>query len=98
MENLTFAQLANLNVNVWQTYKQDYPTDVWAIENINKDITFLDIVLTLVQPTNTQYEKRDLYEVIGVSDSLIREHIFCKLADLTGIDYATFYNLWINHN
>lgn len=95
MEYFNFAQLANLNTNVWLSYKKDYQNDIWAIEKLNKDITYIDVVLSLVQPPSTQFEKIDFYELIGVSDSIVRERIFWKLVELTGLDYDYFYKLWL---
>ena len=33
----------------------------------------------------------DVYEVIGVGDSLVRERLFEALADVTHYDYDTIY-------
>jgi hypothetical protein len=39
---------------------------------------------------------RDIYKFIGVSDSLVRERLFDKLAKLLNEPYEYIYNLWLN--
>lgn len=38
----------------------------------------------------------DIYDYIGVGDSLIRERLFSKLAEMLGVDYDEIYNVWLN--
>ena len=38
----------------------------------------------------------DVYTYIGVGDSLIRERLFSKLAEMLDVDYDEIYNVWLN--
>lgn len=39
----------------------------------------------------------DIYAIIGVGDSLIRERIFGELAKRLGVDYDVVYKQWLNN-
>jgi hypothetical protein len=40
---------------------------------------------------------RDVYDLIGVSDSIVRERIFSALSELYAKgDYGEIYNLWLH--
>lgn len=77
----------DLSVRKW--YMTAFPHDELGYE-IKDDINFegLDEVLE---------QGRDVYEYLGVADSIVRERIFDKLADLTGVDYDDIYEKWINN-
>lgn len=38
----------------------------------------------------------DVYDVIGVGDSVIRERLFSKLAELGKVDYDIIYDMWLD--
>lgn len=38
----------------------------------------------------------DIYDYIGVGDSLIRERLFSKLSEMLDVDYDEIYNVWLN--
>jgi hypothetical protein len=40
--------------------------------------------------------KGDVYHYIGVSDSLVRERVFEKLADIMGVKYDEIYQKWLD--
>lgn len=42
-------------------------------------------------------EGKDIYDMLNVSNSLIRERVFKKLSDLMGVDYDIVYYLWLNY-
>ena len=74
--------------NIREYYLNNYPKDELGYE-IKKDITFLGL-------RNILYGNLDVYEYIGVLDSLIRERLFEKLANDVGQDYKFIYNLWLS--
>lgn len=41
-------------------------------------------------------EGRDVYDVLGVGDSIVRERIFTRLAEALGTDYDEVYELWLH--
>lgn len=76
-----------LNVNVYDWYEMEYPTDDLA-EYINPVITFFDVLYTLVT-------KGDIYATLGVGDSVVRERVFAELAKLIDKKYNYVYNMWL---
>ena len=42
-------------------------------------------------------EGKDIYDMLNVSDSLIRERVLKKLSDFMGVDYDIVYYLWLNY-
>lgn len=70
-------------------YIKKYPTDDLGVE-INNTITFEDVYNKLKAG-----EGEEIYDLIGVGDSLIRERIFGELSDRLGVDYDTIYDLWL---
>lgn len=68
-------------------YLNNYPTDELGNE-IHTKATFIGLFEVL-----DTY--KDVYEYIGVHDSIIRERIFEKLANEMGVDYNEIYNQWL---
>ena len=66
---------------------ETYPSDELG-EEIAENITFDDVFYTL-----DNYG--DIYELIQVADSVIRERIFEKLCEVTGHTYEEVYNQWL---
>ena len=67
-------------------YLEQYPTDDLGIE-IDADATFEGLFETL-----DRY--RDVYEYICVYDSVIRERLFNRLAEVMEVPYEEVYNQW----
>jgi hypothetical protein len=51
--------------------------------------------VTFAQAYNCLKSKEDFYEFIGIADTIIRERIFEKIAELYEIDYSVVYNQWL---
>ena len=66
-------------------YMKEYPTDELGAE-INNEITFKDLFVAL---------DKDVYEVLGVGDSIIRERCFEKLAEIMNVDYDYIFEKWL---
>lgn len=77
----------NENTKLKEWYTTNYPSDELGAE-INPDSTFQNLFDAL-----DRY--RDVYEVIGVGDSLVRERLFESLEEITGYDYQTIYEQWM---
>ena len=88
-ENKTVESVLR-NINVNEDYVTDFPTDDLGKE-INKDLNFLQLFNGLLCG-------KDIYEMLDVSDSLIRERVLERLAYLMSIDYQIIYYLWLNEN
>lgn len=72
--------------NIREYYLQNFPTDELGLE-INPQATFDGLGLVL-----NNYE--DVYEYLGVDDSLMRERLFWALSGLTSTPYDDIYYLW----
>jgi len=78
-----------LNENVQKWFLDSYPADECGCY-INPNITFKDILKAL----NTG---KDVYEVIGFGDSLVRELIFTRLSDILNVTYDKIYEMWLEN-
>lgn len=78
----------NRQTKIREWYRYAYPTDDWAIENLNRIATFDDALECLNVGFN-------FYTFLGVSDSLVRERVFEALANLLGVEYGRIYELWL---
>ena len=71
---------------------EEYYSEAFTSDEIGKDlikdITFLDVFDCL-----NNY--RDFYATIGVTDSVVRERIFDRLANIMGVDYDVIYKRWL---
>jgi hypothetical protein len=74
-------------MNIREYYLTNFPTDELGAE-INPTATFDGLVRVL-----NNYE--DVYEYIGVSDSVIRWRLFEKLSEITTTEYSVIYDLWL---
>lgn len=70
-------------------YLENYPEDVVVGNEINTDANFLGLLKSLNISKN-------IYDYIGVYDSLVRERLFVGLTELIGVDYDYVYNKWIS--
>jgi hypothetical protein len=75
-------------MKIKEFYLENYPTDELGVE-INENATFIGLYHDLLIGG-------DPYEYIGVGDSVIRERLFEKLANIIDTSYDYVYNLWLN--
>jgi len=75
-------------MTIKEFYLNEYPTDELGVE-LNEGITFAGLVTEL-------FGGHDVYEYIGVHDSLVRERLFSELAKQLNTSYDYVYNLWLN--
>ena len=76
-----------LNKKIKDWYIKTYPTDKEGKE-INDKITFKGFWAYLSQGYN-------VYDVLQVADSLVRERVFGKLSEIYAVDYDVIYNMWL---
>jgi hypothetical protein len=81
------ASGGEINKKVKDWYIKTYPSDDLGQE-INDKITFKSLWAYM----NNGY---DVYEVLEVGDSIVRERIFEKLSEVLGVDYNVVYNKWL---
>jgi len=68
-------------------YVENFPTDNLGLE-LNETPTFPGLLNKLIVG-------EDVYRYIGVTDSVIRERLFEKLAETLNVSYDYVYNLWL---
>ena len=71
---------------------KDWYTNKFSIDTLGKEI---DADLTFEQLFEAMDNYEDVYKTIGVFDSLIRERIFSKLAEVMCVDYDYVYDQWL---
>ena len=69
-------------------YVAEYPTDELG-EEIREEVTFDGMRVALEGGD-------DVYDFLGVGDSIVRERCFAELADIFGVDYDVIYYAWLN--
>lgn len=75
-------------MTIREFYLETYPTDDLGVE-INEAPTFAGLLNQLIVGG-------DVYRYIGVTDSVIRERLFERLAEELEVKYDYVYNLWLN--
>ena len=70
-------------------YVETFPSDDMGTD-INPKATFRGLYKALE-------EHKDVYEYIGVGDSLVRERLFSELADIKGVRYNKIYDMWMGY-
>ena len=75
-------------MNIKEFYLETYPTDELGV-GINEKATFIGLYHDLLTGG-------DPYEYIGVGDSIVRERLFEKLANIIDTSYGYVCNLWLN--
>ena len=73
--------------NIREYYTENFPTDELGLE-INENATFEGLSTVL-----DNYG--DVYEYIGVGDSMIRERLFWALSQLISTPYNEIYTQWL---
>jgi hypothetical protein len=69
-------------------YISEFPSDREEAENLNPSATFEDLFRTLDNYGN-------VYECMGYVDSLIRERLFERLAEIMEVSYNEIYEQWL---
>ncbi len=69
------------NIKKW--YTTAFPDELGL--EINPNATFLGLIANI----------GDVYEYIGVADSLIRERLFERVAEIMECSYDEVYDLWM---
>lgn len=81
--------MVNKTSKVKDWYVKEYPTDELG-ERIS-DVTFKECYFGMKKG-------KDIYDLIGVGDSIVRERLFSELADQYAKgNYDTIYRLWLDN-
>ena len=74
----------------------DYYTTEFKDDELGKE---LNTTITFSSVLRGMKSKKDIYDLIGVGDSIVRERIMGAIADLYyDGDYDCIYNLWLYGN
>ena len=68
----------------------------WYIKAYPMDDLGKGIVGNFAGALETMAKGGDIYDYIGVGDSLIRERLFTRLSKMLGLDYDHVYEMWLN--
>lgn len=79
------AEQMSKKISPW--YQSEFPGDDLG-EEISPDVSFQTLY-------NAVCDGRDVYDVIGVGDSIIRERCFEHLSDIIGLSYNEIYDKWL---
>lgn len=74
-------------MTIQEFYLKNYSSDELGME-LNETPTFAGLLNQLIVGG-------DVYRYIGVTDSVIRERLFARLAEELGVSYEYVYNLWV---
>ena len=74
-----------LEIKKW--YLENYANDTIG-KKLKDNVTFNDLFYAL-----DRY--KDIYETMGNVDTVVRERVFEKLAELMGVDYMYIYDQWL---
>lgn len=86
----------DLDLNIKQWCKETYPSDE-EVQYMRDDKTFKDALKYL---TNNDYYIDDFdldfyVDILGDVDSIVRERVFDKLAEILDIEYDDVYDAWL---
>ena len=79
----------NLDTNVKKFYMKTYPNDTVGAE-IKSNLTFRTLLSEFI------LTPKDIYDILGVCDSAVRENIFEALSKILKCDYDVIYYIWLN--
>lgn len=77
--------MENNQIKEW--YLKYYPTDELGSELSDK-LTFKDLYVALEN-------HKDVYDLLGVCDSIVRERVFEKLSEVMNVEYDFIYRKWL---
>jgi len=75
------------NNNIKEWYMQEFPSDECG-ESISEKATFTGVLVMMSVHS-------DVYDYLGIVDSVIRERIFEEISDRMSCDYDDVYNVWL---
>ena len=85
-QNMRQKELAELGRSIREWYAAAFPSDELASKI--QDISFYDLV-------DRMNHGEDVYEILGVKDSIVRERVFDEAAKLLHVDYDAVYKKWL---
>ena len=85
-QNMRLKELDELGKNIREWYAAKFPSD--ELSSKIHDISFYDLIDCMNHGEN-------VYEILGVKDSIVRERVFDEAAQLLHVDYDVVYKKWL---
>ena len=85
-QNVRLKELDELGKNIREWYAAKFPSD--ELSSKIHDISFYDLIDCMNHGEN-------VYEILGVKDSIVRERVFDEAAQLLHVDYDVVYKKWL---
>ena len=85
-QSMRQKELDELGKSIREWYAAVFPSDELASKI--QDISFYDLV-------DRMNHGEDVYEILGVKDSIVRERVFDETAQLLHVDYDAVYKKWL---
>ena len=77
-----------MDKKIYDVLTEEYPEDELSYE-VDPDITFQELYSRMC-------DGEDVYDLLGVGDSVVREHVFEEISARLNCDYDEVYNIWLN--
>lgn len=87
VQQMNSAEDVEIHQRIRNWYTAVFPTDELGPKI--KDITFSDLV-------ESMNRGEDVYETLGVCDSIVRERVFDRIATTLEVDYDVIYYKWLD--
>lgn len=80
-----------LDKKVKEYYLEEFPEEEDFVEATPENITFRELY-------DRMQKGEDVYEILDIGDSVVRERVFDELSRLLDVDYDVIYKLWLNQD
>lgn len=80
-----------LDKKVKEYYLKEFPNEEDFVKYTPKNITFRELY-------DRMQKGEDVYDILDIGDSVVRERIFDELSRLLDVDYDVIYKLWLNQD
>ena len=85
-QNVRLKELGELGKNIREWYAAEFSSD--ELSSKIHDISFYNLIDRMNHGEN-------VYEILGVKDSIVRERVFDEAAQLLHVDYDVVYKKWL---
>ena len=99
-----FEFLLEFDESLNEDFKDPFMKDMfervkdWYIENYPEDDLGNELYgnISFARVLKALQDEEDVYDVIGVNDSVVRERLFQRLAEILNVSYDAIYNTWLH--
>ena len=88
--------MKGLEKNISEEYEAKFGVEMANDANILDDLSFKDLADELNKgETGEGKDYEDIYEFLGIGDSMVREEIFGMLSKILSVSYDVIYKKWL---